>query len=300
MNATRLLMIGLIALSACAGRALADETANTAGDPAKALANEEMKTDAGKQAGEALANEEAKPSDSTAKDSAATPAAQETKTEAPSKDSGGPLVDAVKAEIKNKSKTSGTLDIYDDKTQKVRTLDTIGLKQSGNDTVTGDFRDTKSGDVVTVEVKVTDNKVGDFKITNAQPPKPVKEAKKDYTDQELQDFMKDYISTQAAGTGTFQLYDEKSKKMRNLQFVKLQEKVRRYGIIGISTAEFKEKDTGNTVLADVNVENGKEGLNVTAVRIKNEVNGMGSGSAAAPAGGAEASAAAPAVAPAAK
>jgi hypothetical protein len=237
-------------------------------------------------------------------------AADEAKPAAPAasgaeaQNAGGPLADAVKAEIKNKSKTSGTLDVFDNKTQKVRTLDLIGLKETGKDTVTGDFRDTKTGDVVTAEVKVTNGKVGDFNIVKAEPPKPVQQAKKDYTDKELQDFMKEYIDTQAAGTGVFQLFDEKTKKMRQLQFVKLQEKVRRYGIIGISTAEFKEKDTGNTVLADINVENKKEGLEVTAVRIKNEVkNGGGSASAmatpepgAAPKGG-PSSVAAPVAAP---
>jgi len=262
MNTLKTLTTGLIAMFVLSGLACAAENTNAAQEPAQALANEESKpANAVKESAQAPSEAEAKPDDA--------------------KNSGGPLVDAVKAEIKNKSKTSGTLDIYDNNTKKVRTLDVIGLKETAKDTVTGEFRDTKTGDVVTVEVKVADNKVGDFNITKAEPPKPVQQAKKDYTDQEIQDFMKEYITTQAAGTGVFLLFDEKIKKMRNLEFVKLQEKVRRYGIIAITTAEFKEKDTGDTILADVNVENKKEGLEVTAVRIKNIVKAGGAASAAA-------------------
>ena len=190
----------------------------------------------------------------------------------------GPVLDAVKAEIKNRSKTSGTLDIYDAKIDKVRTLDLMNLKETvaqdgDNQTATGDFRDTKSGDVVTIEIKITGMEgayqVGDFNITGAQAPQAVKAEKKDYTDEEIQNFMKEYITTQSQGTGTFDLYDEKLQKMRNLEFGKLQEKLRRYGIIAIATAEFKDKTSGDGVLADINVENQNTGLSVTAVRIKN-------------------------------
>ncbi len=218
-----------------------------------------------------------------AKEAVPAPAQEEAKPAEQAKpaDAGGPAVDAVKAEIKERSKTSGSLDIFDSKTEKVRTLDMMSLSDAGSGKVTGEFRDTKTGDVVTVETMVTDGKVGDFTIVKAEPPKPVQQAKKDYTDQEIQDFMKEYIDTQSAGTGVYLLFDEKKKDMRKLEFVKLQEKVRRFGIIGISTAEFKEKDTGNTLLVDLNVENKKNGLEMTGVRIKSEVKGQGSATAAA-------------------
>jgi len=252
MNTVKTLMVGLVALFVFvfAGHAMAEETTNTAKDPA-------------------AANTEAMPADE-----AAAPAVM------PKDTPGTPAVEAVKAQIKEQSKASGTLDLFDDKLQKVRTLDMMDLKQDG-DKVTGHFRDTKSGDVVSVEVPFKDNKAGDFVITGAEAPQPVKTAKKDYTDQEVQDFMKDYLTTQAQGTGSFDLFDEKNQKMRHLEFVKLQEKVRRYGIIAISTAEFKDKDTGDTILADVNTEN-KDGLNVTAVRIKNVIKGQAASDAAAP------------------
>lgn len=191
-------------------------------------------------------------------------------------DSQGNILEAVKAAIKDRSKTAGTLDIYDSKIEKVRNLDLMNLqptvtKDGDDEVVTGDFRDTKSGDVVTLAIKVANAdgayKIKDTLITNAQAPQAAKEEKKDFTDGELQDFMKDYITAQAQTTGTFDLYDEKLEKMRNLELVKLDEKVRRYGIVGISTAEFKDKNSGDAVMVDVNTEN-KNGLSVTAMRIK--------------------------------
>ena len=185
------------------------------------------------------------------------------------------VMDAVKADIAQRRKASGKLDIFDAKIDKVRTLDFMefksGTKQDGDmQLVEADFRDTTSGDVVTMDIKVTkDNDayvVKEMAIASVTAP-AVKEVKKEYTEEEVRSFMQEYIDTQSQATGTFDLYDEKTQKMRNLQFVKLGEKLRRYGIIAISTAEFKDKNTGDTVMVDVNTES-KEGLSVTAMRLK--------------------------------
>ena len=185
------------------------------------------------------------------------------------------LVDAIKADISERRKASGKLDIFDGTTNKVRTLDLIEFKpdpkQDGDmQLVQADFRDTTSGDIVTMDIKATkDNDVYTVKeMTIASVAAPaVKEVKKEYTEEEVKSFMQEYIDTQSQATGTFDLYDEKAQKMRNLQLVKLGEKLRRYGIIAISTVEFKDKNTGDTVMVDVNTEN-KEGLSVSAMRLK--------------------------------
>ncbi len=185
------------------------------------------------------------------------------------------LLEAVKADIKERSKTTGRLDLYDGSINKVRTLDLIDYKtettQDGDTTVVrGDFRDTSTGDVVALDIKVvTENGtygIKDMVIASVKAPE-VKEAKAEYTDEEIKAFMQEYIDTQSQATGTFDLYDEKAKKMRNLQFVSLDEKLRRYGIIAIATAEFTDKSTGDVVKVDVNTEN-KNGLSVTAMRLK--------------------------------
>jgi hypothetical protein len=185
------------------------------------------------------------------------------------------LMDAIKADITERRKASGKLDIFDGTINKVRTLDLIEFKadpkQDGDmQLVQADFRDTTSGDIVTMDIKVTkDNDVYTVKeMTIASVAAPaVKEIKKEYTEEEVKSFIQEYIDTQSQATGTFDLYDEKTQKMRNLQLVKLGEKLRRYGIIAISTVEFTDKNTGDTVMVDVNTEN-KEGLSVTAMRLK--------------------------------
>lgn len=185
------------------------------------------------------------------------------------------LLEAVKADIKERSKTTGRLDLYDGSINKVRTLDLIGYKpettQDGDATVVrGDFRDTSTGDVVSLDIKVLAENgtygIKDMVIASVKAPE-VKEAKAEFSDEEIKAFIKEYIDTQSQATGTFDLYDEKAKKMRNLQFVSLDEKLRRYGIIGIATAEFTDKTTGDVLKVDVNTEN-KNGLSVTAMRIK--------------------------------
>lgn len=185
------------------------------------------------------------------------------------------VMDAIKSDITERRKASGKLDIFDGKINKVRTLDFMEFKpdtkQDGDmQLVQADFRDTTTGDIVTMDIKVAkDNNahiVKDMTIASVVAP-VVKEVKKEFTEEEIKSFMLEYIDTQAQATGTFDLYDEKTQKMRNLQFVKLDEKLRRYGIIAISTAEFKDKNTGDTVMVDVNTEN-KEGLSVTAMRLK--------------------------------
>jgi hypothetical protein len=184
------------------------------------------------------------------------------------------VVDAIKADISERRKSSGKLDLFDGETNKVRTLDLIEFKGTAKEdemeVVQADFRDTTTGDIVTMNIKITNTDgviaVKDMNIASVAAP-AVKEVKTEYTDEEVMKFMREYIETQSQGTGTFDLYDEKAQKMRNLQFVKLNEKLRRYGIIAIAGAEFTDKNTGDIVSVDVNTEN-KQGLSVTAMRLK--------------------------------
>jgi len=209
-----------------------------------------------------------------AEDKAAAPAATEQAAE--SKEELDPAVaDVIKAEVTKRKKASGKLDLYDVQANKVRTLDLINLrpevKKDGDlSVVTGDFRDTSSGDVVALDIKLTGD-AGSYAVKEmtiaSVTAAPVQEIKAEYTDDEVKTFMKEYVDTQAQATGSFDLYDEKAKNMRSLELVKVDDKLRRYGIIAIATAEFKDKKTGDTVFVDINTEN-KEGLSVTAMRLK--------------------------------
>lgn len=211
-----------------------------------------------------------------------TPQANEIETteQSPSQESAGEpldqaIVDAIKSDISERRKSSGKLDIFDAETNKVRTLDLIefksGVKQDeDNEVVQADFRDTSSGDIVTMDIRIKKEDAGytvkEMVIAKVAGPQK-QEVKAEYSDEEVLAFMKDYIDVQSQATGTFDLYDEKTQKMRNLQFGNLDQKIRRYGIIAIATAEFTDINTGDTVTVDVNAEN-KNGLAITAMRLK--------------------------------
>lgn len=228
---------------------------------------DETKTD------ETPAQDASAPAETETKDTSA-PASEEQAAE--SKEELDPAVaDVIKAEVTKRKKASGKLDLYDVQANKVRTLDLINLrpevKKDGDlSVVTGDFRDTSSGDVVALDIKLTGD-AGSYAVKEmtiaSVTAAPVQEVKAEYTDDEVKTFMKEYVDTQAQATGSFDLYDEKSKNMRSLELVKVDDKLRRYGIIAIATAEFKDKKTGDAVFVDINTEN-KEGLSVTAMRLK--------------------------------
>lgn len=222
---------------------------------------------------EAPAQDASAPAETEIKDTSA-PAVEEQAAE--SKEELDPAVaDVIKAEVTKRKKASGKLDLYDVQANKVRTLDLINLrpevKKDGDlSVVTGDFRDTSSGDVVALDIKLTGD-AGSYAVKEmtiaSVTAAPVQEIKAEYTDDEVKTFMKEYVDTQAQATGSFDLYDEKAKNMRSLELVKVDDKLRRYGIIAIATAEFKDKKTGDSVFVDINTEN-KEGLSVTAMRLK--------------------------------
>ena len=76
----------------------------------------------------------------------------ENKSEKTAAVASGNILDAVKADVQKRSKASGKLDLYDAKSDKVRNLDLIALKddvaQDGDVfIVKGDFRDVSSGDI---------------------------------------------------------------------------------------------------------------------------------------------------------
>lgn len=225
---------------------------------------------------EAPAQDASAPAETEIKDTSAPAAPAATEQAAESKEELDPAVaDVIKAEVTKRKKASGKLDLYDVQANKVRTLDLINLrpevKKDGDlSVVTGDFRDTSSGDVVALDIKLTGD-AGSYAVKEmtiaSVTAAPVQEIKAEYTDDEVKTFMKEYVDTQAQATGSFDLYDEKAKNMRSLELVKVDDKLRRYGIIAIATAEFKDKKTGDTVFVDINTEN-KEGLSVTAMRLK--------------------------------
>ena len=188
--------------------------------------------------------------------------------------------DVVKKYLQEKTKASGTLDLFDDSSKVVRNLRMIEthpeVKKGDNlYAVPIDYRDIKTGAIVNVEIAVESKndvlsaKSAEIKrVTEVDADRGDQAAKKDFADNEIQDVMKKYLAQQAKFTGSVSLFDEDRGKMRNLDLIKLSEEVRRLGTLYISRADFKDKDSGQTLGIDVTVENQKGNLSVQSLRIR--------------------------------
>jgi hypothetical protein len=189
------------------------------------------------------------------------------------------ILKVIREDIKNRSIKSGTLDVYDETINKVRNLRTMKFPETvtdkdGMSTATIEYRDIKSGDLVTMEAIVDGKKtplaVKELKIQQVKKLKEEKAGaeKKEFSDADIQAFMKDYLDQQVKFTGSLMLFDEERNKMRTLKLVKLDTVVKRLGIFFISRAEFKDEENGDTLDVDVSVENKEGELAVQALRIR--------------------------------
>ena len=189
------------------------------------------------------------------------------------------VLKVIQENVKSQSIKSGTLDIYDEKINKVRNLRTMKFPETASENegvfiAAIEYRDINSGDIVTVEAtvdgKVTPLVVKDFKMVKIEKLKDRKEGevKKEFPDEEIQAFMKSSIDQQVKFTGNLQLFDEERNKMRSLELVKLDTVVKRMGIFYTSRAEFKDVENGDLLGVDVSVEYKDGELTLQALRIR--------------------------------
>jgi hypothetical protein len=189
------------------------------------------------------------------------------------------VLDAVKRDLKKKTRNSGTLDIYDKDKDAVRNLRADKTheevaEQDGKYLTTADYRDIKTGDVAQVEIEVVQEGeeylVKDIRIKGVQALKQDEASEaKQYSDDEVQAFMRDYLKKQTEFTdGLVMLFDKDNDKMRKLKLTELKKEVRRMGIFYISRAQFEDADTDETLSIDISVENIKGKLNTQALRIR--------------------------------
>jgi len=189
------------------------------------------------------------------------------------------ILSVVKAELKERTKMSGTLDLYDTDKARVRNLrmvpgnDQVSVKNNEY-TVILNFRDMESGDIVEVSSLVvkdsTEWSVKELTMIGVKekPKTDESAAKKEYSDEEIQKVMNDYLDSQVKFSDHLMLFDEERSKMRNLDLVELKTEVRRLGILNISRASFKDAESGEMLGIDVTVENLKGQLKVQSLRIR--------------------------------
>jgi len=185
------------------------------------------------------------------------------------KDSGG-IKDIVTKELNQKTKLVGTFDLFDEGTKKVRNLRMMSIEEPVKDKdgqrVPVKFRDEATGDMVTVDAMLKDNKVTEWKITKVEAPKI--ETKESYTDAEVKQVIDEYLAQQTKFTEYLMFFDPKIENMRKLQLTGYKNDYRHFGILTIETADFKDIDTGDTLTMDIHVKVIKGVLEVESLKIR--------------------------------
>ena len=188
------------------------------------------------------------------------------------------IVNFIKDYLKEKAKYTGKVDLYDEKINKVRNLDLMDIEKSvtheNNQYIArAKFRDFASGDIagvkITVGVKGGKLEMPNLTIENvdkivaADKPDPTHQ----YTDQEVKDAIVKYLKQKSEFTGTFDMFDEKTQKMRKLETGNVHENVRKFGSRFIGCVDAADRAVDEKLELDVSVDN-KEGiLEVKSVKI---------------------------------
>lgn len=189
--------------------------------------------------------------------------------------------EVVEQYLKEKTKISGSLDLYDGNINKVRNLKLITLiletltSADGSYTVDADFRDLNTGDIIGLKISLVEEKrklsVQEVVISGLKEKAEQKDpeaAKKTFTHEEALTAMKNYIEKMSKFGGTFGLFDPTNEKYRQLKLIKIDEKIRNFGILYISTIDFEDVDTKEKVIVDMTVYNKDGELDIKSLRIK--------------------------------
>lgn len=193
----------------------------------------------------------------------------------------GSVEASVQQYLGEKTKFTGSLDIYDEGIDKVRNLKLINLRRdsltgTGPDyEIRGDFRDLKTGDIMDVNVKLAEgsgdlevSEIGVLSVKYKKKEKDPEASKKKFTDKEVQEFIKSHITDRSKFGGTYGVFDVENEIYRQLKLIKLADDVRNFGILYINTVEFEDDKTGDKVSVDITLQNKDGELDVKTIRIK--------------------------------
>ncbi len=188
---------------------------------------------------------------------------------------------SIRSYLQEKTKFSGSLDIYDRDTDKVRNLKLINIRRdslSGEGpeyNIGADFRDVNSGDIMDVSIRLVEDAgaltVGEIAIKGVKYKKKEKDPallNKKFTDKEVKDYIQDHIAKYSKFGGTYGLFDKDNEVYRQLKLDNLGDQVRNFGVLYINTVEFVDDKTGDRVSVDITLQNKDGELDVKTVRIK--------------------------------
>lgn len=189
------------------------------------------------------------------------------------------LQEMIDEDLKERTKYSGTLDIFDPQINAVRHLQKIELPkelsaEGEGKTAVGKFRDTASGAMVQVLfvmgsadglLTVSDIKIG--KVEELSADTSTAELKT-YSDEDVRNFINTYLESQQKFSGNMTIFDEKQQKLRSVQLQALEAQVRRFGKLSIVRGTFKDTETQSPLAVDITVENAKTGLQIQSLIVR--------------------------------
>lgn len=188
------------------------------------------------------------------------------------------VMNFIKDYLKEKAKYTGHVDLYDEKINKVRNLDLLSMdkeaKEENNQyAVHGKFRDVSSGDVASLKILVKKNdaklEMGTLEVESVEKSEGVNavDPARQITDAEVKDIIQKYFEQKSKFTGTFDMFDDKTQKMRNLKIGVLQENIRRFGTRYIGRADAEDGVSQEKLELDISVDNKDGVLDVKNVKI---------------------------------
>lgn len=180
-------------------------------------------------------------------------------------------------ELRRRMKITGKLDLFDEKADRVRNLSLInfdeGLNQKeGNYIKSAKFRDFRTGDIVKLDIIVaiedSQRRVQDFIIAEVIPAlkEETAAAAEQFSDQAVQDFIRQYLDRQAKVTGYFNAFNEKTSALLKLKPGSFDGEIRRFGIKFIARLFCEDVDTQKRVPVDITVENLNGQLELKSIR----------------------------------
>ncbi|MCA9401074.1 MAG: hypothetical protein KC713_05570 [Candidatus Omnitrophica bacterium] len=181
--------------------------------------------------------------------------------------------------IKEKSMISGSIDLYDQTINAVRNFDFLKLSDDisyENDMikVPGEFRDKATGDLATLALMI--NKGDDglkveniqiLDITESQTPQE-DTTEKEYSDEDIRNFVQEHINKLSKFMGYFNLYDEDKDRLRNLVPGELSAEVRKFGALGIVSLSAEDQESGESLVIDITTRKESGVLTIDSMRIK--------------------------------
>jgi len=179
--------------------------------------------------------------------------------------------------IKDRALVSGTLDLYDQGVNRVRNLRFIEFIADIETSQESPYipvkcRDIHSGEIVTIHAYVNDVdgqwQFENFQIADVMEPKVKIDVTKEYSDDDIRHVIKAYIENQTKFIGHMLVFDQDKGSLRKLEFIDFKGELRKYGVLSISSTNFKDIESEEYLNVDITVKNNDGVLSIDSLKIR--------------------------------